>query len=125
MGELRALSSRAEISPTRFVNTYNFGDFRGKPETLMDRYFDAVVYVANWSTHWCMLQLPRRLLDPKLAERYAGEGGFTMRESGDWVILEMRSENEGDGGYGGGGPEWMPPMVALRGELASGDLRAG
>ena len=124
MDELRSLSSRAEISPTRFVNTYNFGDFRGSPEKLMDRYFDAFVYVANWGTHWCMLRLPKRLLDPTLAERYAGEDGFTMRESGDWVILEMRSENEGEAGYGGGGPEWMPPMVALRGELAAGDLRA-
>ena len=124
MDELRSLSSRADISPTRFVNTYNFGDFRGKPETLMERYFDAFVYVANWGSHWCMLRLPKRLLDPKLVERYAGEDGFTMRESGDWVILEMRSESEGDGGYGGGGPEWMPPMVALRGELAGGDLRA-
>jgi len=30
--ELRKLSSRAEITATRFVNEYNYGDFRGNPE---------------------------------------------------------------------------------------------
>ena len=44
--ELRELSSRAEITATSFTNTYNYGDFRGKPLALMDRYFDAFVYVA-------------------------------------------------------------------------------
>ena len=28
---LRSLSSRAEISATRFTNAYSFGDFRGDP----------------------------------------------------------------------------------------------
>ncbi len=41
MSDLRAISSRADITPTSFVNTYNFGDFRGNPEALMEKYFDA------------------------------------------------------------------------------------
>ncbi len=45
--ELRKLSSRAEITATRFVNQYNYGDFRGNPEKLMERYFDAFCYLAN------------------------------------------------------------------------------
>ncbi|MGD0065848.1 MAG: shikimate kinase [Streptosporangiaceae bacterium] len=39
--ELRELSSRAEITATRFVNEYSYGDFRGRPEKLIERYFDA------------------------------------------------------------------------------------
>ena len=31
--ELRKLSSRAEITATRFVNEYNYGDFRGNPRS--------------------------------------------------------------------------------------------
>ena len=31
MDELRALSTRAEITPTSFTNTYHWGDFKGKP----------------------------------------------------------------------------------------------
>jgi len=30
--ELRKLSSRAEITATRFVNEYHYGDFRGSPD---------------------------------------------------------------------------------------------
>jgi hypothetical protein len=31
MRELRALSTRARITPTGFVNTYHWGDFKGDP----------------------------------------------------------------------------------------------
>src|SRR6478672_5663909 len=31
MAELRAISTRAEITPTRFTNEYNFGSFKGDP----------------------------------------------------------------------------------------------
>src|SRR5947209_7352629 len=44
MAELRALSTRATITPTRFVNFYNWGNFRGNPAALMEEYFDAFVY---------------------------------------------------------------------------------
>ena len=39
--ELRELSTCAEISATRIVNEYHWGDFRGDPQMLMERYFDA------------------------------------------------------------------------------------
>ena len=52
--ELRKLSSRAEITATRFVDEYNYGDFRGSPEKLMERYFDAFLYLANWGTRRLM-----------------------------------------------------------------------
>ena len=32
---LRALSTRAEITSTTFVNTYHWGDFRGDPRALI------------------------------------------------------------------------------------------
>src|SRR5215217_852627 len=55
MGELRALSTRAEITPTSFTNEYSYGSFKGDPAALMDRYFHAFVYVANWGTNRLML----------------------------------------------------------------------
>ena len=44
---LRSLSTRAEISPTSFVNTYNWGDFQGDPGTLMEKCFDAFCLPAH------------------------------------------------------------------------------
>ena len=43
MSELRAISTRAEISPTRFWNEYQWGDLKADPAKLMERYFDAPV----------------------------------------------------------------------------------
>ena len=70
LAHVRALSTRATITSTRFVNEYQWGDFKGDPLTLMERYYDAHLYFANWGTHRLMLRLPRRLLDPRTARCY-------------------------------------------------------
>jgi hypothetical protein len=38
---VRSLSTRARISATSFVNEYHWGDFKGDPARLMERYYDA------------------------------------------------------------------------------------
>jgi hypothetical protein len=48
--QVRSLSTRAGIIATSFVNEYHWGDFRGDPGRLMERYYDAHLYVANWGT---------------------------------------------------------------------------
>jgi len=124
MAELRQLSTRATITPTRFVNVYNWGDFRGDPRQLMERYFDAFIYVTNWGTHWLMLRLPRQLLAPASAAPYLDTDEATLHVAGDWVILSLRSEDE-EGDWEETDDEgWLPSLLPLRGELASGDLRS-
>src|SRR4051812_40845272 len=61
--EVRSLSTRARITATSFVNEYHWGDFSGDPNVLMDRYYDAHLYVANWGTRRVMFRLPGDLLD--------------------------------------------------------------
>jgi hypothetical protein len=46
--ELRSISSRAEITATRFVNEYEWGDLKGDPREMVEQYFDAFLYLANW-----------------------------------------------------------------------------
>src|SRR5215471_3964385 len=70
MAALRALSTRADITSSRFINVYNWGDFKGSPEKLMEKYFDAHVYVANWGTHTLMLRLPRGSVDEDALASY-------------------------------------------------------
>ena len=126
MAELRALSSRATITPTRFVNVYNWGDLRGDPAALMETYFDFFVYIANWGTHQLMLRLPRRLLDLPTAARYCVDDDARARTAGDYVILEFLSQEEPDGWIDDGegeGEGWMLALLPLRAELADGDPR--
>ena len=87
--ELRKLSSRAEITATRFVNEYNYGDFRGSPEKLMERYFDAFLYLANWGTRRLMFRLPRALLDAEVARRYCHTDAASVIETSDHVIISL------------------------------------
>ena len=45
MAEISKLSSRVELSPSQAIFTYSFGDFRGVPEDLMEKYFDIMFYI--------------------------------------------------------------------------------
>ena len=37
MGVLRSISSRAEITSTSFINTYNWGDLKADPDKLIQK----------------------------------------------------------------------------------------
>lgn len=54
--ELGAVSSRAQITSTRFWNEYHFGGLRAEPDELLAKYFDAHLYTANWGTHRLVLR---------------------------------------------------------------------
>ena len=95
MAELRRYSSRAQITPSSFVNVYNYGDFRGDPVKLVEKYFDAFLYLANWGTRWFMLRVPKKLLDPRMARSYSAGNCLSSRQHGDHLVLSFRSEDEG------------------------------
>src|SRR5947209_2732259 len=76
--ELRALSTRAEITEHSFTNEYHWGDFKGSPEKLMEKYFDAFFYVANWGTRRLMLRLPRGLVDLAAMRPYVVGDNFDL-----------------------------------------------
>jgi hypothetical protein len=138
MGRLRALSTRATITPTRFCNLYTsgealhrsrppcgaWGDFKGDPLPLMEEYFDAFVYVTNWGTHELMLRLPRRLLSRAVADTYCMAESIRAKYKGDYIIITFRSEDEDAADIGEeDGDGWMSALSPLRAELASGDRR--
>lgn len=87
--ELRKLSSRAKITATRFVNEYNYGDSRGSPEKLVERYFDAFLYLANWGTRRLMFRLPRALLDAEGARQYCHTDAASVIETSDRVTISL------------------------------------
>src|SRR5215218_9179087 len=124
MQELRAVSSRAAITATRFTNHYEWGNFKGDPRAWMERYFDAFLYFANWGTHELMLRLPRRVLDPATARRYCRGEAASARVKGEHVILEFLSEEEGSDWFEEDEDGSLSSLVPLRADIASGDLRA-
>lgn len=123
-GQVRALSTRAQISRTRFVNEYQWGDFKGDPDALMDRFYDAHLYFANWGTRVLILRLPGALLDLRTAGEYCDGESASVRRSGKHTILRWYSEDEdGEEDWVDGGPGPLGALVGVRAELAAGDLR--
>jgi hypothetical protein len=119
---LRALSSRARITPTSFINVYNYGDFRGDPNALMESYFDAFLYFANWGTRRLMLRLPRRLVDVDRASAYFTGESASLEVKGDFVILAFRSDDEPEDDLEGD-ESTLASLISLRADLLGGDLR--
>lgn len=123
MGELRAYSSRARITPTSFVNDYSWGNFKGDEDAWMEKYFDAFLYLANWGTHIFKLRLSAPLLDEKTARLFCAGERASVREKNGKVILTFVSENE-EGGDWVEGDGHLSSLISVRAELGRGDLRA-
>lgn len=124
--ELRRLSTRARISATSFVNHYNWGDFKGNPRELMERWFDLHLYVANWGTRRLMIRLPRRFLDRSRIRVFLREVDWVVTPvSGRHRIIDIHYRGEEPGYYepDDDGPGLLGDLAPLRADLLSGDLR--
>lgn len=122
---LRAISSRATITPTHFSNFYNYGSLKANPHDLLARYFDVSVYLANWRYRELAFRFPKALFDAKVAKPYTQTDGLTVRTQGacNLVIVSAESpddetEFEDDEGRG-----WLSTLAGLRADLSVGDHR--
>lgn len=121
--KVRALSTRAEITSTRFVNEYHFGDFHGDPTQLVEQLYDAHLYWANWGSRRLVLRLPALVLSEKTASPYAMEESLRVWTCSGHTLLDFSLDPE-DGGEEDFERPWeLSSFVGLRAELAAGDLR--
>lgn len=126
MAELRALSTRATITPVSFTNEYNWGDFKGNPDTLMQRYFDVHIYVANWMTAIFMVRLPLEALPRETATAAAVPYLLDIKPTKThWIVTWSLEESENYDRFGmEDGCGWMARLAPVREELLRGDLRS-
>ena len=122
MAALRAISTRAVITTTSFTNHYEWGDLKADPLKLLEKYFDASVYVANWGTREFHLRLPQELVDFKQLKSILPGKAAHVRSAGKFVIVSFESEVESDDDWDDG-TGWMRSLVSLRSDLLRGDLR--
>jgi hypothetical protein len=123
MANLRGISTRAEITPTRFWNEYQWGDLKADPAELLARYFDLHLYFANWGTRRLMFRLPRHAVDLDVLEAYTGDGAATLTTKGNHVILDLCSETDEpeDDWFEAG--HLAASLTPLRADLMAGDRR--
>ncbi|GAA2993048.1 hypothetical protein [Actinokineospora diospyrosa] len=119
---IRSLSTRATITATSFMNDYHWGDFKGDPNWLMERYYDAHLYVADWGTRRVMFRLPSDLLDPAVVEDYCVGDQMSAWTTDEYIVLDAISEDHpNDVDYDA--ETMLTAIVGVRAELAAGDLR--
>lgn len=118
---LSSISTRAVITPTSFTNHYEWGDLKADPLELLEKYFDAFVYVANWGTRRFWIRLPAAWVDEnQLAAMLPGEAAW-MRRAKEYLIIGFDSESDLDDSDDGTG--WMGSLISLRSDLIRDDFR--
>ncbi|MFY9316160.1 MAG: hypothetical protein WAO95_11460 [Burkholderiales bacterium] len=126
MAELRSRSSRADITPTSFVNDYQWGDLKGDPVDWMRRYFDAHVYFANWCTCCLYLRVPKDTFDAEALRIFETESVFSVDSTKPhWLLKWDLSECDNYDRFAEeDGRGWMGRLIPLRDELLRGDTRS-
>jgi hypothetical protein len=126
MSALRALSTRAHITPVSFTNEYQWGNFKGNPDDLMRRFFDAHVYVANWMTAVFMVRLPIEAILTTIVEAMEEDGFLDLDATKTHLVITWRlDESENYDRFGmEDGRGWMARLAPIRDELLRGDIRS-
>jgi hypothetical protein len=121
--EIRKLSSRVQLNSTQATFLYNYGDFRGNPKQVLEKYFDVMFYIANWGTWQLIFRFPKAIVDPQWFQPYELEDTITISTTSKYVILDIHiNEEEGIRGWVEG-EGWLPRLLPLRDDLLRGDLR--
>lgn len=95
---LRGLSTRARITATSFTNHYEWGDFKGDPNRLMESCFDLHLHVTNWGTRQLMMRVPKHFIDRHGLGVFLDEVDWmTLWTTGEHTIIDIcRDEVEPD-----------------------------
>ena len=116
------LSSHIEVSSSRAVVTYHWSDFRHDPKQVLQKYFDAYFYLANWGSLRLMFRFPKGLLDEADILPYCIDEFITIETINKYQVLDLDFNPEDGGG-------WMEAeaglshFIRLRADLLEGDYR--
>jgi hypothetical protein len=121
IAELRSISTRAAITSTSFTNHYEWGDLKADPLRLLEKYFDAFLYLTNWGAREFHLRLPQGLVDYRVFRTMLPGEAAHVRKAGNSVIVAFENQSEDDDWDDGTG--WMGSLMSLRSELLRGDTR--
>ena len=121
------LSSRVDPHPRQATFVYHWSDFSGDPAKILTRYYDAMLYMANWGSRQLMFRLPKSVLDLEGVRAYCQppiiEDYISCSTVGEYATLDIQfHDEEGDAWIEGEG--WLPAMIGLRDDILRGDYRA-
>ena len=120
--EISQLSSRVQLTSRKAIFTYSYGDFRGQPEKVLEKYFDAMFYIANWGTIQLMLKFPKALVNLQDLEKYCDGENIQIVLNPNSAILKIEFDNEeGFGWIEEDG--YLDSLIKIRKEILEQDYR--
>lgn len=124
--ELRSISSRAEITATSLINEYHWGDFKGDPEELVKKHFDAFLYHANWGTRRFLFRVPLDTIVPEQIEEFRSGECVGIRYTRTHALIDFDMHFDGGDAWFADDDDDGSPMAALlplRQAIMAGDMR--
>ena len=124
---VRGYSSRVNPSPRRATFVYHYSDFRYDEEEVLNKFFDIMLYVANWGSRRLLLKFPQNLVSNKALREYEIDAseeysrGIKVFQKGSNVLVDMYHSTECGGWLEGEG--MLDELLPLRGQILSGDYR--
>ncbi len=121
--EVAGLSSRSQVTSMSATFVYNYGSFRGNVTKIMAKYFDAMIYMANWGTKRLIFRIPTELVNITQFQPYCQSEEVNVEKIDNALITIDFNFHEEDG-YGWlEGEGWLDSLLTLRDSLIQGDLR--
>ncbi len=126
--EVSSWSSRASASATSITFTYSYSDFPKDEEKVIAKFFDAMLYVANWGTKRLMFRFPKSIIDEKAMLEYAihpeyAESYLKFSDSGVFTILDINFSDDDGGGWIAEDEYQLSDFISLREQIINGDYR--
>ncbi|MCB0597118.1 MAG: hypothetical protein H6557_25265 [Lewinellaceae bacterium] len=127
--EVDGLSSRGQVTSHSATFIYHYSDFRHNPETVLEKYFDAMLYFSNWGMKRLMFRLPAELINAKEVARYChgdeyGSRSIELKRRSGCYLLDIEFSDEEGGGWMEEEDYELDDLAPLRDNILNGDYRA-
>ncbi len=123
IADLRKSSSRAAISSTRFVNHYNYGEFRGNVKKWMENYFDAFLYNSNFGVRRLIFRFPRHLVTTETLKAYCPAENARCRTKDAFTLVEYQVDECDSEVWLEEDSDTLTDLLPLRDDLLNGVVR--
>lgn len=120
---VQSLSSRVRPTATNAVFTYSYGDFRGSPLSVLERCFDAMLYMANWGSCQLAFRFPESAVNVSELTPYCVDNIIEVLTVEKYVILNIEIHSEEGSGWIEENNSWLGTLIPIRQAILQGDYR--
>ena len=115
-------SSRTTVRGNEAQFDYNYGDFPKEEIDVVEKYFDFMLYTANWGDVRLIYKFPKDLVSKKSLRQFSVDDRITTIELGNYIILDIYFS------FDDGMEDWIygdeidtAALCSLRNDIISGD----